>query len=149
MTNTVEREIVAHEEQLTNASRALDFDTLDRLYAEDMMMTNVLGETCRGKEQLMDEARRGAAVRNQAAAAGKPITTAYAKEDLTVFALGDAAVAGYRFVVDITGNGIDIHRRYRTTNIWAKRDGRWQVVAAHTAFVLDPKQVARLAGQPG
>jgi hypothetical protein len=27
-----------------------------------------------------------------------------------------------------------------------KRDGRWQIVAGHTAFVLDPKQAAMLSG---
>ena len=88
-------------------------------------------------------------MRIQAAEAGTPVTTTYDKEDLTVVPLGDAAVSSYRFVVDIRGEGIDVHRRYRTTNVWAKREGRWQVVAAHTAFVLDPKQAAKLAGEPG
>jgi hypothetical protein len=27
-----------------------------------------------------------------------------------------------------------------------KRDGRWQIAAAHMAFVLDPQQAAMLAG---
>lgn len=87
-------------------------------------------------------------MRQQSAAAGKPLTTTYDKEDLKIVSLGDAAVATYRFVVQFTGEGIDIHRRYRTTNVWAKRQGRWQVVAAHTAFVLDPKQAAKLTGEP-
>ena len=142
------QEIIANEEQLTQATRTLDLDELDHLYADDMVMTSVLGETCR-KAAVMDEARRGAAMRTQAADAGTPVTTTYDKEDLTVVPLGDAAISSYRFVVDIRGEGIDVHRRYRTTNVWAKREGRWQVVAAHTAFVLDPKQAARLAGEPG
>ncbi|HEU4935625.1 MAG TPA: hypothetical protein VFT39_04160 [Vicinamibacterales bacterium] len=41
---------------------------------------------------------------------------------------------------------LNLHRRYRTTNVWAKRDGRWQIVAAHMAFVLDPQQAATLFG---
>jgi hypothetical protein len=28
-----------------------------------------------------------------------------------------------------------------------KRQGRWQIVAAHTGFVLSPKQAASLAGE--
>jgi hypothetical protein len=27
-----------------------------------------------------------------------------------------------------------------------KRDGRWQIVVAHMAFVLDPQQAAMLSG---
>ena len=68
----------------------------------------------------------------------------YDKEDLKVVWLGDTAVTSYRFVVKMKGPGVDVHRRYRTMNVWAKRDTSWQVVAAQTAFVLDPKQVASL-----
>jgi len=62
--------------------------------------------------------------------------------------LGNVAVTSYRFVVTIKGERIDVSRHYRTTNVWTKIQGRCQVVA-HTAFVLDPKQAARLAGEPG
>lgn len=37
--------------------------------------------------------------------------------------------------------------RYRMTNVWIKREGRRQIVAAHMAFVLDPKQAAALSGE--
>jgi ketosteroid isomerase-like protein len=148
MPEGLEQEITAHEEQLTRASQMIDIDALNRLYADDIMMTSVLGETGRGKTMLMDEARRGAAARQAAAAAGKPITGSYDKEELRVVPLGEVAVTSYRFVVKLQGDGIDVNRRYRATNVWTKRDGRWQVIAAHTAFVLDPKQAARLAGEP-
>jgi len=140
------QEIVALEDSLTQATRALDVDALDRIYADDIIMTSVLGEPC-GKTVVLDEARRGVAQRQSAAAAGKPITSSYDKEDLTVSAGGDAAVASYRFVVRIQADGIDVNRRYRTTNVWMKRQGRWQIVAAHTGFVLSPKQAASLAGE--
>ena len=50
----------------------------------------------------------------------------------------------YRFVVTFKGPNLDLRRRYRTTNVWVKRDGRWQIVAAHMGFVLDPQQAALL-----
>ena len=62
-------------------------------------------------------------------------------------ALGDTAVANYRFVVTFKGPNLDLRRRYRTTNVWVKRDGRWQIVAAHMAFVLDPQQAAMVSGE--
>jgi ketosteroid isomerase-like protein len=146
MTGIAVEDILALENSLTQATRALDVDALDRLYADDVIMTSVLGEPC-GKTVALDEARRGIAQRESAAAGGKAITSSYDKEDLKVSAAGDAAVASYRFVVRIQGDGIDVHRRYRTTNVWMKRQGRWQIVAAHTGLVLSPKQIASLSAE--
>jgi ketosteroid isomerase-like protein len=143
--NERQADILAHEERLTNASRALDVDALDRLYADDIMMTGVLGQTC-DKQALIDEARRGVAQRLQATALGKDFVSMYAKEGLKVVFHGDTAVTSYRFVVTFT-DGIDVRRTYRTTNVWAKRGTAWQIVAAHTAFVLDAQQAAMLAGE--
>lgn len=141
-----EQEVLAAEENLSAATRNVDVAALERIYADDILMTNVMGETC-GKPALLEEARRGIAQRQTAAAAGKQFEVSYDKEDLKIVIHGDSAVTSYRFVVAMKGPGIDVHRRYRTTNVWAKQDGRWQVVAAHTAFILDPKQVANLEAQ--
>jgi ketosteroid isomerase-like protein len=142
----VEQEVLAEEENLTNATRSLDIPALERIYADDVLMTSVLGDTCT-KSSVIDEAKRGAEQRASAAATGKHFEGSYDKEDLKVVSLGDNAVTSYRFVVKVKGQNIHVHRRYRTTNVWARRHGSWQVVAAHTAFVLDPKQVASLEQQ--
>ena len=143
MPTDIEQEMLTQEEVLTSSTRKLDIDAVDRIYADDILMTSVLGETC-GKAFLMDEARRGVAHRESAAAAGEHFEGSYEKEDLKTVVLGDAGITSYRFVVKMKGPGVDVHRRYRTTNVWAKRNGSWQIVAAHTAFVLDPKQIASL-----
>jgi len=148
MPDTPEHEIAALEDRLTAASRALDVATLDDIYADDIMMTNVLGEAGCNKPALLDEANRGRTAHDGAAAAGKPITSSYDKEDLQIIVNGDTAVTSYRFVVKMQGQNINVNRRYRTTNVWMKRHGRWRVAAAHTSFVLDPKQAASLAGDP-
>ena len=57
---------------------------------------------------------------------------------------GDTAIANYRFVVKSKALK-STSRRYRTTNVWMKRDGRWQIVAGHIAIVLGAKQ-ARVPG---
>ena len=149
MNSTLERDIVAEEGKLTQASTTIDVEALDRLYADDLMMTSVLGHTGRSKASILDEARRGISQRQAAAAAGTPLETSYTKEDLQIVGQGDTAVSSYRFVVKITGASINVERKYRTTNIWMRRDGRWRVIAAHTAFVLEPAQAARLAEEPG
>jgi len=143
MPTDIEQQVLTQEEALTFSTRKLDIEALDRIYADDILMTSVLGETC-GKAFLIEEARRGAAHRESAAAAGKHFEGSYEKEDLKIVMLGDTAITNYRFVVKMKEPGVDVHRRYRTTNVWAKRNGSWQVVASHTAFVLDPKQAATL-----
>ena len=139
-------EILQQEEQLANAKRTLDLDAIDRIYADDLLLTGVLGEPTCSKSAVMDEVRRGIAQRD-AAPEGAGFETRTEHEDTKIVPLGDAAVANYRFVVTFTGPNLDIRRQYRATNVWAKRDGRWQIVAAHMGFVLDPQQAAMLAGE--
>ena len=139
-------EILQQEEQLANAKRTLDLTAIDRIYADDLLLTGVLGEPTCTKSAVMEEMRRGIAEREAAKAVGRSFETGTENEDTKVVTLGDTAIANYRFVVTIKGPKVDVHRRYRTTNVWAKRDGRWQIVAAHMAFVLDPQQAAVLSG---
>src|SRR5688572_19790665 len=147
MFTTQVQEILRQEEQLADAKRTLDLDALNRIYADELLMTGVLGEPTCTKAAVIDEARRGVAQRDSAVAGGQAFETSCNNEDVTVATHGDTAIANYRFVVKFTGPNVDVHRRYRTTNVWIKRDGRWQIIAAHTAFVLDAKQAAMLAGE--
>jgi len=147
MTTPSADEILRQEAQLADARRTLDLDAIDRIYADDLLLTGVLGEPTCSKTAVMDEVRRGIAERNSAKARGVQAETVTETEDAKVMALGDTAVATYRFVVTVKGSNLDLRRRYRSTNVWAKREGRWQIVIAHTAFVLDPQQAAMLLGE--
>ena len=140
-------EILQHEGQLANAKRTLDLDAIDQIYADDLLLTGVLGEPTCSKSAVMDEMRRGIAERDAAKAGGAQVDTRTENEDTKVVALGDTAIANYRFVVTFKGPNLDVRRRYRTTNVWVKRGGRWQIVAAHMGFVLDPQQAAMLSGE--
>jgi len=141
-----EHEILRQEELLAHAKQTLDLEAVDRIYADDLLLTGVLGEPTCGKSAVIEEVKRGIAERERATASGRALVTSCDNEDLKVATHGDAAIASYRFVVRIKGENVDIQRRYRTTNVWMKRQGRWQIVGSHTAFVLDPKQAALLAG---
>ena len=146
MTDTIEQ-ILQSENELVHAKRALDIEALERLYDDDLLMSGVMGEPTCSKAAILDEMKRGIAERRDAIASGRPIEVSADNEDMKVAAHGDTAITNYRFVVKAKGAGIEFQRRYRATNVWLKRDGRWQIVAAHMAFVLDPKQMAMLAGQ--
>jgi ketosteroid isomerase-like protein len=139
-------EILEQEDRLATAKRTLDLDAIDRIYADDLLLTGVLGEPTCSKSAVLDEMRRGIAQRDAAKEQGTPFDARAENEDTKVVACGDTAIANYRFVVTFKGPDLDLRRRYRTTNVWVKRDGRWQIVAAHTAFVLDPQQAAMLSG---
>ena len=133
MTGIVDTDIAAAEERLTEATRRVDVDALDRIYADDIMFTGVTGVIC-DKNAVMDEARRGVAERQAAAEKRMPVVVSYDKDDLRTVRHGATAVSSFRFSVTIRADGQEeITRRYRSTNVWMKRAEQWQVVAAHTA----------------
>jgi ketosteroid isomerase-like protein len=144
---TTEHEVLQQEQRLADAKRTLDLEAVDSIYADDLLMSGVMGEPTCSKGAILDEVRRGIAQRDTVAGGGPPVDVSTANEDLKVVVHGDTAVANYRFVVTIKGPNRDVKRRYRTTNVWMKRRGQWQIVAAHMAFVLDPEQAAMLAGE--
>ena len=146
MSEAMKQQILAHEEQLAHAKRTLDLEALNLIYADDLMLTGVQGEPTCSKPAILDEVRRGIAERDSGIAAGKTLEVSGANEDMKVAVYGHTAVTNYRFFVRFKGENMDIQRNYRTTNVWTKRQDRWQIVAAHTALVLDPKQLATLGG---
>ena len=121
--NELEKEIVKLEEELTQTESRLDVDGLDRIYADDIMVTAPIG-ICVDKPAVMSEIRM---------AAEKAIVGRYDKDDLKVRAFGDTAVSSYRMTAWATFEGQEIRRALCITNVWMKRSDDWQIVARHTA----------------
>jgi ketosteroid isomerase-like protein len=130
MHDLLDQEVLAQEDRLTQATQTLDIGALDRLYADDIMFTGVTGVVCT-KSSLMDEARRGASERQKTTPSLAFMS--YDKDDVHGVRHGDTAVTSYRFGIRIKRDDKETVHRYRTTNVWMKRDGQWQVVAAQTA----------------
>ena len=144
MSKNVEQEILSHEAELLKAKQTLDVEALQRIYAEDLLLTSVLGDPTCSKPAILEEVQRGIAERERAIATGNTVQMSAENEDVKVATYGNTAVANYRFVVKVKGEDLDILRRYRTTNVWARRENHWQIVAAHMSLILDPKQLATL-----
>jgi ketosteroid isomerase-like protein len=123
----VEKDIVKLEEELTQTEMRLDVEALNRIYADDIMVTAPIG-ICVDKPAVMTEVRQAA----QKATVGK-----YNKDDLRVRAFGDTAVTSYRITADAKFEGVEIKRSLCITNVWMKRDSGWQIVARHTASLPD------------
>src|SRR5689334_10196973 len=103
MAMTTEQEILQYEQQLADAKRLLDIDAMERIYADDLLLTGVLGEPTCGKAAVIEEAKRGILQRENAVASGNQFETSARNEDMKVTTHGDAAVTNYRFVVRFTG----------------------------------------------
>lgn len=121
--NDVEKDILMMEEELTKTEMQVDVAALDRLYANDIMVTAPIG-ICVDKPAVMTEIRQAAA---------KAVVGRYDKTNLKVRAYGDTAVSSYRMNAEATFEGQEIKRELCITNVWLKRDGHWQIIARHTA----------------
>ena len=121
--NEIEQDILKLEEELTRNESRLDVDALDRIYADDIMVTAPIG-ICVDKPAVMSEIRQ---------AAEKAIIGRYDKDDLKVRAYGDTAVSSYRMTAWATVEGTEIKRALCITNVWMNRNSHWQIVARHTA----------------
>ena len=105
-------EILEQEQRLASAKRMLGVDAIDRIYADDLLLTGVLGDPTCSKRSVMDEIRRGITERDAAKAAGVPFETVTENEDAKILALEDTAIASYRFVVAFKGPNLDRRRQY-------------------------------------
>jgi ketosteroid isomerase-like protein len=121
--NNTEDEIRRLEEELTQTEMRVDVEALDRIYADDIMVTAPIG-ICVDKPAVMNEIRL---------AAEKAVVAKYDKDDLKVRAFGDTAVSSYRMSAVATFEGVEIKRQLCITNVWMKRDDHWSIVARHTA----------------
>lgn len=121
--NNTEDEIRKLEEELTQTEMRVDVDALDRIYADDIMVTAPIG-ICVDKPAVMTEVRQ---------AADKAVVGRFDKEDLKVRSFGDTAVSSYRMTAEATFEGVEIKRQLCITNVWMKRSDQWQIVARHTA----------------
>jgi ketosteroid isomerase-like protein len=107
--------IRATERQRLRALLTHDFDTAQKLHADDFELINPLGEVV-SREQYIDS---GDAF---AYSVWKPISP------IRVRVHGDAAVIRYESDLEIHGS----RGHYWHTDLYEKRNGRWQIVWSQT-----------------
>jgi len=114
--NDVEKEILRLEEELTETEMRVDVAALDRIYADDIMVTAPIG-ICVDKPAVMTEIRQ---------ASDKATVERYDKDNLKVRAFGDTAVTSYRITATARFEDKEINAHLCITNVWLKRRERWQ-----------------------
>ena len=89
MSEKTEQEILNHEAELLRAKQTLDIEALRRIYSDDLMLTEVLGEPTCSKSAIIEEVRRGITERESASASGKSFQMSAENEDVKVAMVWD------------------------------------------------------------
>ena len=119
-----EQELRTVEAQLAQALSSVDVDQLVGLWADDFVSTMVGGHALTREKRLES-------LRKQ-----KPDTTSSligSNEQVDVRVYGDWAVV--LVTSSWLSNGKRLGDPYQATHVWAKRVGRWRLVAAHISEV--------------
>lgn len=99
-----------------------DVEALKRILADDFTLTS-----SRSAGELMDKAAYIDAAVNRVKGSG------YSFDRIKVRLYGDTAVVNAWFRQQATYDGQDWSGDFLLTDVWVKRDGRWQVVSRHAS----------------
>jgi ketosteroid isomerase-like protein len=118
------KELAELEQAWMQAMEDRDEARLDELVAHGFRFTALhLAPEPMSREQWMGAALGGYHI----------VSFAFQSMDIDVF--GDTAVIHARYSQIANFNAVDLSHGYRLTDIWARIDGRWQVVARHSSIL--------------
>ena len=118
----VEQELKNLERQWEEALTRRDAAMLDRLMADDYVLTTVRGEVV-NKARVLEEIKAA------------NVTAKVQNTETAVRVYGDTAVVTGLVLISGRFNNQDVSTQSRYMKIYVKRKGRWQVVAAQATLV--------------
>lgn len=119
---SVTLELVELSRNLVRAVQEHDVGALEELLAAEFTLQGAAGQLDR--DAFLE------------AAAGPYEIDAFAYEEIDPEVYGDTAVLVSRYEQSARLHGRDLSHRMHVTDIWTRRDGRWQIVRRH-ATVAD------------
>ncbi|HYK64972.1 MAG TPA: nuclear transport factor 2 family protein [Patescibacteria group bacterium] len=122
-TDSVAKEIEHLEQQEAQAMRAGDISTLQKLWADDLLV-NSTANLIAGKQILL-EMIRGGLLRLRT----------YERRPVRIVPSGDLAVSTGNEVSQLITNAADYKMFVSYMNVWMKRAGNWQLVARHVGMI--------------
>ena len=120
MTIAVAHELVELSHDLARAVAEHDVGALERMLAAEFTLQGAAGQLDR--EEFL------------AAAGGPYEIDEFAYEEIDPEIYGDTAVLVSRYRQAARLDGRDLSRRMNVTDIWTRRDGRWQIVRRHATL---------------
>ena len=121
--STVERDLIKLENDWATAWQKKDAAFLQKLFADEYLSTDQDGATFTNAQDLANVSAPGTSM------------TSFALTDLKVHVYGDTAVVTGLNTVKAMFKGKDTSGAYRFTDVFVRRDGRWQVVATQGSLV--------------
>ena len=121
--SAVEQDLVKLENDWSTAWQKKDAAFLQKLFADEYLSTDQDGATFTKAQDLANVASASTSM------------TSFVLSDLKVHVYGDAAMVTGLNTTKATFLGKDTSGAYRFTDVFVKRDGRWQVVATHASRV--------------
>ncbi len=118
-----EDELLATDASWNTLRLSADVAGLDRLLADDWLLTHSDGKVqtkAEYLEELSTRSRRNQAIDN---------------EDVRVRRYGDTAVVTGTSVQSAVSNGQPWQGRFRFTRVWVQRDSHWVMVASHSSRI--------------
>jgi uncharacterized protein (TIGR02246 family) len=125
-TENVEQTIRRLENERAQAIVRGDTATLEWIYADDFSNVGSSG-AIRNKAQLIEDNKSGALK-----------LESQTLDNVNVRVYGDAAIVTGLATLKGQDKGRDINGQFRFTRVYVKRNGQWQLVAAHNSRVVQP-----------
>ena len=125
-TGNVEQTLLQLERDWEQANAKNDLAALDRILAPEFVNTDSDGRL-RTRAEVM-AARKSGAVK----------FTAFTQDDYNVHLFGDTAIVTGRMTIRGIRDGKDYSGQERFTDVFVRRDGRWQAVSTHASRVAKP-----------
>ena len=120
---TAAQELLSLMQDWMNAEVKADMAFLDRFITDDCVITDPSGAVWT-KAQFLGGLKSGMGA-----------VQSFALDNMKARIYGDAAVVNGRMTAKQTFQGQDISGQYQCTDVFIKKDGRWQCVAAHLSII--------------
>jgi hypothetical protein len=120
MIGTVEHELVDLSHELVRAVQGHDRDRLEELLGAEFTLQGAAGEL--GRDALLEVASGAYAIDD------------FAYDEIDPQVYGNTAVLVSRYRQRARLDDRDVSHELRVTDVWVRRDGRWQIVRRHATI---------------
>ena len=121
--SSVEEELIGVEIALNDAFVKRDHAVLESMLADEFLGTDSGGNTSNKELEIA------------ASKSGDFMVQSFKLSELKVHVYGDVATVTGINLMAAAYKGRNVGGRYRFTNVFVKRDGRWQCVLAHSSHI--------------
>ena len=121
------QDLIALERSLSAALARSDADTVDSLWADDLVWIGLSGRVSSKQEQLANM--------KVPTSAGAPRVTTVTNKDVKVRLYDKSAVVTVLSSWTILGQNGERATDYLATHVWTEQNGRWVLVSAHVSRV--------------